>query len=217
MKITKTQLKQIIKEEIKSVLEENEEAYMTPEQVVAAAKEKVGEGKEFATMIDYVYHLFENGRIPGDYSGFQPDDEYTDLDPDYTREQNIIRQAQKEHRVEIGNIRDYFIEKYKDREAMSMRKSKAIHGAKYLDDTRRHSRGLKLNPGGGSRSYLKWIIIPNSEELENPNSAFNLRHPEHGDKAFKRNAKLPHIEVDVDEFRKQDIQQRIQRLKADTP
>jgi len=191
-------------------LNENEQAEMTPEEVMHWADEKVGEGKEFDTIIDYVWELWKDGRIPSDYWGHAPDEDYTALDQDYTRKQNITRQAHEEQRAEIGNIRDYFIDRHNDGEAISMRKSTAIHRAKYLDDARRRSRGLPFNPGGGSLSCRKWIIIPNSEPLENPTSSFHVSR----DEAFKRNAGKDHIEINVDEFRKQDLQKRIEKLSA---
>jgi hypothetical protein len=195
------------------------EGWMTPEEVLATAKEKVGEGKEFDTIIDYVWDLWSQPPwpIPNDWHMHGPDNgygesgiDYTALDQDYTREQNIIRQAHKEQRAEIGNIRDYFIDLHKDREAQSWRKNTGIHKAKFLDDVRRKSRGLPFNPGGGSVSYKKWIIIPDSEPLENPESSFHVSY----DKAFKSNAKKRHIEIDPDEFRKQDLQKRIERLSG---
>lgn len=197
-------------------LSENEPAEMTPDQVLASSEGKIGEGDgKFKSIIDYVWELWKDGRIPSDYSGHGPDEDYTALDQDYTRKQNITRQAHEEQRAEIGNIRDYFIDLHNDREAQSWAGSKAIHKAKSLDDARRSVRGLPLNPGGGSLSYRKWIIIPNSEPLENPSETdFHPNHPTRGDKAFKRNAKLPHKEINVDEFKKQDLQKRIERLSG---
>ena len=198
--------------------------WLTPGEVLDMSKGKIGEGDgKFKRIIDYVRDLWtqnyvreKSGKrtIPNNSDGHGPDDgfgdsgrDYTALDQDYTREQNIIRQAHKEHSAEIGNIRDYLIDLHNDGEAQSWRKNPGIHGGKPLDDARRRSRGLPLNRISG---YRKWIIIPNSEPLENPETSFHVSY----DEAFKRNAKLPHKEIDIDEFRKQDIQKRIKRLSG---